>query len=475
LKSHYILVDFEIYDGAVPLEQNLLYDSNPNLIDPRLNGYTSLEMYGKIWTLHFKAKEVFEMSDSRYYPWIQMLLSLLFFSVFAGLIYVLQRTRKKAYAIANEKTKQLSQSEAGIRSIFQTMQEGIMVLDDQGMVIECNLAAQEMLHLTKSDIVGNFSSNSKWSAVHEDTSVFNKEEYPSQIALNTGLPQHNIIMGIRREDSTLVWMQMNVQPIFSDNFDKITSVLVTFSDITAYRKSKYELEKQLQIIDAHVIISSTNIDGIITEVSEAFCKISGYSKEELIGRSHNLVRHPDMPSTLYEEMWTSLKKGISWYGEIKNISKKGVDYWVEAIIAPRYNEEYHLMGYTAIHHNITDKKRVEELSITDRLTGLYNRLKLDELFAYYLSIAKRHQTPLSIILLDIDKFKLVNDTYGHQVGDSLLQCIAKLLKTNVRFEDAVGRWGGEEFLILLPETNAADACILAEKLRGLIATENSYS
>ncbi len=472
LKSHYILVDFEIYDGAVPLEQNLLYDSNPNLIDPRLNGYISLEIYGKIWTLHFKAKEVFEMSDSRYYPWIQMLLSLLFFSVFTGLIYVLQRTRKKAYAIANEKTKQLSQSEAGIRSIFQTMQEGIMVLDDQGMVIECNLAAQEMLHLTKSDIVGNFSSNSKWSAVHEDTSVFNKEEYPSQIALNTGLPQHNIIMGIRREDSTLVWMQMNVQPIFSDNFDKITSVLVTFSDITAYRKSKYELEKQLQIIDAHVIISSTNIDGIITEVSEAFCKISGYSKEELIGRSHNLVRHPDMPSTLYEEMWTSLKKGISWYGEIKNISKKGVDYWVEAIIAPRYNEEYHLMGYTAIHHNITDKKRVEELSITDRLTGLYNRLKLDELFAYYLSIAKRHQTPLSIILLDIDKFKLVNDTYGHQVGDSLLQCIAKLLKTNVRFEDAVGRWGGEEFLILLPETNAADACILAEKLRGLIATEN---
>ncbi|ARU47679.1 sensor domain-containing diguanylate cyclase [Sulfurospirillum diekertiae] len=472
LKSHYSLVDFEIYDGSAPLEQNLLYNSNPNLIDSRLSGYTSLELYGKIWTLHFKAKEVFEMSDSRYYPWIQMLFSLIFFSVFAGLIYVLQRTRKKAYAIANEKTKQLSQSEAEIRSIFQSMQEGVMVLDDKGVILECNLAAQEMLQLSKSDIVGNFSYNSKWSAIYEDGSVFNKEDYPSLMAINSSLPQNNVILGIRRKDGSLIWVQTNAQPIFSDNFDKIRSVLITFSDITAYRKSKRELEKYLQIIDTHVIISSTDTDGIITEVSEKFCQISGYSKEELIGKSHHLVRHPDMPSTLYEEMWTSLKKGIPWYGEIKNRSKKGVDYWIEAIIAPRYNEEYQLIGYTAVHHDITDKKRVEELSITDRLTGLYNRLKLDELFAYHLSIVKRHQTSFSIILLDIDKFKLVNDTYGHQVGDSLLQAIATLLKRNIREEDAVGRWGGEEFLILLPETKSDAACLLAEKLRRLVEAEN---
>jgi len=211
---------------------------------------------------------------------------------------------------------------------------------------------------------------------------------------------------------------------------------------------------------------------MITEVSEAFCKISGYTKEELIGRSHNIVRHPDMPATLYKEMWETLKKGISWCGEIKNRRKDGSLYWIETIIEPRYNEEYDLVGYTAIRHDITDKKRVEELSITDRLTGLYNRLKLDELFAHYLSIAKRHQALFSIILLDIDKFKSVNDTYGHQVGDSLLQEIAKLLKTNVRFEDAVGRWGGEEFLILLPNSNSEDARLLAEKLRSVIEAEN---
>lgn len=103
------------------------------------------------------------------------------------------------------------------------------------------------------------------------------------------------------------------------------------------------------------------------------------------------------------------------------------------------------MGIQVYRQDITDKKRIEELSIRDPLTGLYNRLKLDELFAMHLSLAKRHKGSFSIIMLDIDKFKLVNDTYGHQVGDILLQEMARLLKESLRFEDALGRWGGKSF------------------------------
>jgi len=468
LQSNYILVDFEIYDGDTPLAQNLLYSSNPDLSEPRLSHYASSEIYGRTWTIHFKAKNVLEMNNSRYFPWVQMLFGLVLFSLISGLMYVLQQTRKKANAIANEKTKLLAKSESEIRSIFQTMQEGVVVLDEEGLVVECNLGAQEMLQLSKSDIVRYFKNNTQWSAIREDGTSFTFEERPAYKALHTGKLQSNVIMGIKRDDNSYLWVKVNAQPLYTDDFEKVHSVLVTFSDITAYHKSKYELEKYLQIIDKHVIISSTDLHGIITEASEAFCKISGYSQEELVGKSHNIVRHPDVPKALYKEMWGNLKKGMSWFGEIKNRRKDGTDYWIETIIEPRYNETYEMVGYTAIRHDITDKKRVEELSITDRLTGLYNRLKLDELFAHYLSIAKRHQKPLSIIILDIDKFKLVNDTYGHQVGDSLLQEIAKLLKTNVRFEDAVGRWGGEEFLILLPETHLEGARLLAEKLRGIL-------
>lgn len=229
--------------------------------------------------------------------------------------------------------------------------------------------------------------------------------------------------------------------------------------------SNYQLEKYMEIIDANVIISSTDRKGIIIEVSEAFCQISGYTKEELIGQSHHIIRHPDMPNSLYQDLWKQLLKGLPWRGDMKNLHKDGSAYWVDALISPRYNESGTIIGYTAIRQDITDKKRIEELSIRDPLTGLYNRLKLDELFAMYLSLAARHKGSFSIIMLDIDKFKLVNDTYGHQVGDVLLQEMATLLSENIRLEDALGRWGGEEFLILLPSTTLEAALKLAELLR----------
>lgn len=472
LGARYITLDFEIYDGDTLLETEKLYDSNPSMKTARLEHNLLIDIYGKHWTLHFKTNEALDIGISQYLPWIELFFGIVFSFILAGWIYALQQTQKKAYAIAADKTKLLAKSESKIRAIFQTMQEGIIVLDKERIIIECNLAAQGMLGFSKSEIVGKSSNDLNWNFIHEDGSAFHMEDRPYYKVFMTGVPQSNIMMGMKRQDGLVLWLKMNAQPLYSDDFKDVNSVLITFSDITEYQKSKRELEKYLQIIDAHVIISSTDLHGIITEASEAFCKISGYSQEELIGRSHDIVRHPDMPTTLYKEMWSALEKGISWSGEIKNRRKDGSAYWIETIIEPRYDEEYSLVGFTAIRHDITDKKRVEELSITDRLTGLYNRLKLDELFASYLSITKRHQTPFSIVLLDIDKFKSVNDTYGHQVGDSLLQEIAKLLKTNVRFEDAVGRWGGEEFLILLPNSNSEDARLLAEKLRGVIEAED---
>jgi diguanylate cyclase (GGDEF)-like protein/PAS domain S-box-containing protein len=225
------------------------------------------------------------------------------------------------------------------------------------------------------------------------------------------------------------------------------------------------IKEQMRMLDANVITSETDINGNITAVSQAFCDISGYTKEELLGKDHTIVRHPDMPSSLYEELWKSIKAGKPWKGEIKNLSKDGSYYWVDALITPRYNEEGDVAGYTSLRQDITDKKRIEELSITDRLTGLYNRLKLDELFEAFLHGSERHGTPLSVIIVDIDKFKSVNDTYGHQVGDNVLQEFANLLKTNLRTEDIVGRWGGEEFLILAPGSDLDAAVHLAEKLR----------
>lgn len=468
LGAKYILIDFEIYDGNTPKAENILYDSNPKLTLPRMERYVVFEFYGKKWTLYFKTDEALDVGANRYMPHIQLIAGILFSIILSGWFYALQRTRKRAYEIAEEKTKQLSRSESEIRSIFQAMNEGILVLNAQGVIIECNLAAQEMLKCSASDMIGSSHRYYPWKLLNENGSVLEFYEQPSYKALFMKEPQYGVILALERTDGSRIWILTNVQPIYSDDFEEVISVIVTFSDITEYRQSKHQLEAYVSIIDIHVIISTTDLEGMITDVSEAFCKISGYTKEELLGKSHNIVRHPDVPSSLYEAMWAMLKEEKSWQGEIKNRRKDGSAYWVDTIIAPRYNEAGNIVGYTAIRQDITDKKRVEELSITDRLTGLFNRLKLDELFALHLNIARRYKREFSIVLLDIDKFKSVNDNYGHQVGDSVLQELAHILKENIRGEDAVGRWGGEEFLILLPSCNNDEALILAEKVRYLI-------
>ena len=473
LGTRYIQIDFEIYDKQDMDKGTQLFDSNPKLKNPRLKSYEKVNLYGKEWTFYFKSNTGLDIGNmNRIIPILTIFVGLLLTLFFSLWIRSLLRTRHEAYKIAKEKTEQLEHSEMQIRSIFQAMQEGIIVQNANGEIIECNLAAQKIFKLPKEDMLGKTSNNPKYRVIHEDGTPFSPQERPAPKAFLTKEAQENVIMGVIREDGTKVWVMTNAQPIFDDNFKNINSVVVTFNDITDFRASKKELERYVALVDANVIISSTDLEGTITEVSEAFCRISGYTKEELIGKNHNIVRHEEMPDSLYKELWEVISEDKSWHGEMKNRRKDGGEYWVDAVISPRYNEDGDKIGYIAIRQDITNQKHIEELSITDRLTGIYNRLKLDEFFEHQLNFVKRHNEPFSIIITDIDKFKAVNDNFGHQVGDEVLKEFAALIKANLREEDVFGRWGGEEFLILLPATSLGGAKALAEKLRNLIEQNN---
>ncbi len=117
----------------------------------------------------------------------------------------------------------------------------------------------------------------------------------------------------------------------------------------------------LKTFDKDVVFSATDLNGKIVYVSEAFCKISKYSKEELLGKNHNIVRHKDMPDKLFEDLWQTIESGKPWYGEIKNRTKDGGYYWVWAHIEPYHNANGKAIGYHALRENITDKKALQEL------------------------------------------------------------------------------------------------------------------
>ncbi|WP_324172798.1 diguanylate cyclase [Sulfurimonas sp.] len=244
------------------------------------------------------------------------------------------------------------------------------------------------------------------------------------------------------------------------------------TDITAQEEQRYEIEEYTNIINKYVITSETDVNGMITSVSDATCKISGYTRDELIGESHRLLRHPDIPNKVYKNLWETITDKEVWHGEFKNVRKNGTVYWVKGIVAPCYDENNNIKGYTSVREDITHKKIIEKLSKKDKLTNLYNRSKLDEVLQYEYEAAKRYDKNLSLIFIDIDYFKLVNDSCGHLVGDEVLVQFANLLKNNLRKSDLIGRWGGEEFIIICSNSNILDATQLAEKLRILIENFN---
>ena len=128
------------------------------------------------------------------------------------------------------------------------------------------------------------------------------------------------------------------------------------------KEQKRKMESLLAAFDKNVIASSTDTKGKIIYASEAFCKISGYTKDELLGHNHNIVRHPDMNKELYIDLWKSIKSDNTWRGEIKNKKKDGSFYWVDVVITPEHDIDGTLIGYSAVRQDITAQKEVEELS-----------------------------------------------------------------------------------------------------------------
>jgi len=200
-------------------------------------------------------------------------------------------------------------------------------------------------------------------------------------------------------------------------------------------------------------MASRNDEPLLNSILEkALNSISENEKKTIINRWYSFKFEPGMDYRLFWNIIT-----------IALIILLLILYWNRKIAKAKFQTQQ------ALDELQIAKKELEVLAITDHLTGLYNRSELDQILSYEISRAKRFQSFFAVILLDVDYFKKVNDTHGHQVGDKVLKQIATLLQTNSREIDTVGRWGGEEFLIICPETNQAGAQKLAEHLRKKIS------
>ena len=234
-------------------------------------------------------------------------------------------------------------------------------------------------------------------------------------------------------------------------------------------ETKKRLEQERHVVDEFVYLSIADTNGVIQDVSNAYAKMTGYAKEELIGKRHSILKHPSTSSDLHHDLWNTILNGEIWSGELTNLKKDGSSYNVKIFIRPNINEYGEIKNFSAYMQDITNLKKIERMSVTDDLTKLYNRREFSKLFKRYIGHAIRYKHPFAFMIFDIDFFKQYNDTYGHLEGDRALEKVAaEVMEHCKRITDSAFRLGGEEFGVLFSAQSEYEAHHFAIEIRKAI-------
>ncbi|MGR0183375.1 bifunctional diguanylate cyclase/phosphodiesterase [Azospirillum aestuarii] len=241
-------------------------------------------------------------------------------------------------------------------------------------------------------------------------------------------------------------------------------------DISERKRAEWELRLSAKVFDnAAEGMVVTNEKNRIVAVNDAFCRITGYSREEVIGGDPAMLASGRQDGAFYAEMWVKLKEEGHWSGEIWNKRKSGEVYPEWLSIQMVRNEAGEAVNYIAAFSDITEKRaqeeRIRHLAQYDFLTDLPNRFLLCDRLERAMLAADRHGTKVGLLFVDLDRFKTINDSLGHGVGDRLLRAVGARLLETVRASDTVSRQGGDEFVILVNDLDGPDAaCSVARKV-----------
>jgi diguanylate cyclase (GGDEF)-like protein/PAS domain S-box-containing protein len=484
---------------------------------------------------------------------------------------------------------------------FVRLGEGLVVQAADGRIIDCNAAAQRILGLTRDQLTGRTSMDARWAAMHEDGSAFPGDEHPAMLALRTGAPVRNVVMGVHRPDDSYVWILVNAEPLpgvgdaaVVTSFTDITSekqratdrlratvdslldphilfqpvldetghacdlrfavvndaavtylrrdreqllgrtlsdalavpaalgllpdllavaetgqplvrddvvaegadperrmdvravrvgqhISVTWRDVTARARAAERLAASEELFRAAMESAVTGMgiadhDGTLTVVNEAFCTMVRRDAKDLFARPLTDLAAPEFADDLraaLQRLEAGEDRELVLEGAL--LCPDGTSRWVQAGMAllraggePR--------GILVQVSDITGEREAQEAlqyqAFHDALTGLRNRPSLLDLLEVELRSAKRAGTSVGVLFIDLDNFKIVNDSLGHAAGDEILKTVAQRLQAVVRPRDHAGRFGGDEFVVLVTDiTQARQLELVADRVLNAIAEE----
>ncbi len=234
-------------------------------------------------------------------------------------------------------------------------------------------------------------------------------------------------------------------------------------DVTELKRAREKILVLSRAVEqSPVSVVITDLSGNINYVNPKFTEVTGYTPEEVLGKNPRILKSGRQPPEFYREMWETIIKGREWRGEFCNIRKNGEEYWESATISAVLDSDGQAVSFIAVKEDITDRKRKEAqihyLAMHDQLTGLYNRTSFQEYLEKATALSRRTGEHFTLVYMDLNGFKSINDRYGHKAGDFILKKVALDIKNSVRSMDTPARLGGDEFAVILPNTSCVKGC-----------------
>jgi diguanylate cyclase (GGDEF)-like protein/PAS domain S-box-containing protein len=368
------------------------------------------------------------------------------------------------HAVAyRESQEELKASEMRFKSLSQFSFNWEYWQDPDGSMRYVSPSCEEITGYTADEFIQQPSLHKMIIAI-EDKNIFS--EHIKKRESSKGFLK--VRFRIRKKDGNYCLIEHRCQEILGPD-GKYLGLRVSCRDLSELRIKEQLRNLSMAVEQSPASIIITNIEGTIEYVNQWFVEKTGYTREDVDEQNVNMLKSGQTPKEVYKDLWETITSGKKWMGEIYNKKKNGELFWEYCSISPIVGEEGDITHFLAVKQDITAQKEEEKILFHranyDTLTDLPNRSLALYRIDHAIAMAKRENSIVGVMFVDLDHFKIVNDTLGHEMGDALLKDAAKRLQKCCRESDTVARFGGDEFLVVMPSLDSLeDTAILARRI-----------
>jgi diguanylate cyclase (GGDEF)-like protein/PAS domain S-box-containing protein len=439
-----------IYDGVEPSAAALLHRT-PEAAGRHLPADISANEYlvvgGHDWTLTMSAQDDFKDRFGRNAAWLIASIGTGLSLLLAFLTWLMMTGRGRAMRLASTMTKELRENEEKFRAIADCTVNWEVWWGQDGKPRWINPSVKEYIGYTVEECMAmpDFAGTLIYP---EDL----PRVVPEFLKGQQGFRGEDLEFRCIRKDGSLIWLSVSWVPI-SDAKGDFIGFRTSGRDITERKQVEAELRIAAAAFDSQEPMMITDANATILRVNSAFTQCTGYTPEEIVGLTPRVLQSGRHDAAFFREMWAAIHRDGGWQGEIWDRRKNGDVYPKWLAISAVMGEDGVVSHYVGTHHDITERKiaeeRIKELAFFDALTHLPNRTLLLDRLKQAITASARSEACGALLFIDLDHFKTLNDTLGHDKGDLLLQQVAQRLASSVLESDTVARVGGDEFVVVL--------------------------